>query len=120
MYRTLRTVGAAALALSAALTACSAGGGDAMDHVSLTDCSGQPAYTQARLRVTNDGSGMADYEVVVAFVDERDGEQLTTAVELVRALAAGQSKRLSVSSSRLYAGDFRVDCQVVDVTRVSR
>jgi hypothetical protein len=104
------------------LTAGSCGGdsaGSAKDHVTLNECLGDAStYHQANLAIVNKGSNAADYEVAVAFISTKTGNQLKTGLARVRALAAGQRTVATARNPELFGVAAR--CEIVDVVRVGR
>ncbi len=91
-----------------------------LEDVTLTECSGDPAYTQARLAIENGGNANADYQVIVSFTNKASGNQLATGSGEARALAAAQRTSIVVNSPQWFFNVEEVECTIADVQRVAR
>jgi hypothetical protein len=108
-----------------ALTAC--GGddsGDAMNHARIVKCGGDvpvpqhalhPSY--ADVEVENQGSGNADYSVVVAQIAP-SGNQIESATADFIALEPGQAASERVHLAIGVGGEW--SCEIVDLQRTER
>lgn len=107
--------GAGALLLLTAGCSDESGGGNPLGDAQVSECTGGGDSSQRiRVRVTNSGSGTADYLVAVAQLDEDSGTRIGTTTILVRAVRPGETSGHYGFSETFFKP---WTCEIADVQR---